>query len=74
MNLNLAFIKQQGAVTGSSQRKFEYSSLQLLSIRITARHTGHTGHTLKWCPQRTPLRDGWGPKYQGTSKEAIGPQ
>lgn len=58
MNLNLAFIKQQGAVTGSSQRKFEYSSLQLLSIRITARHTGHTGHTrhtLKWCPQRTPL-------------------
>lgn len=71
MNLNLAFIKQQGAVTGSSQRKFDYSSLQLLSIRITAKHTGHT---LKVVSTENSS-GGWvGPKYQETSKEAIGPQ
>lgn len=36
INLDLAFIKQQGTVTGSSRRKFEYSSLYLLSVRMMA--------------------------------------
>jgi hypothetical protein len=50
INLDLAFIKQQGTVTGSSRRKFEYSSLYLLSIRIMAGHMRHMGHILKWRP------------------------
>lgn len=50
INLALAFIKQEGTVTGSSRRKFEYSSFYSLSVRIMAGHMGRMGLVLKWRP------------------------